>query len=90
VSDRRGGVQPAALPSARRWQAGPRDPVALSGRAAVVDSCGMRGTVTLAAAPIVDLLPLGKYNVTLELGGRRLTQRASITKTQGGRSAEGR
>ena len=51
VGDRRGGVQPVALPPARRRHAGPDDAVALSPRgAAVVGWCGMRGTVTLAAA----------------------------------------
>ena len=47
-----GGLQPVALPSASRRDAGPSaDAVALTpGGAAVVGWCGMRGTVTLAAA----------------------------------------
>ena len=34
-------------------------------------------------SPLDEWMPLGDYEVTLEVAGERLTQRATIAKTQG-------
>jgi CPA1 family monovalent cation:H+ antiporter len=73
VGDRRGGIQPLALPAASRRHPWPADAVALTpGGAAVVGWCGMRGTVTLAAAlalpaamPFRDLIVVTAFAVVL-------------------------
>ena len=72
MGDRRGGVQPVALPPAADGTPGPHDAVALTAGAALVGWCGMRGTVTLAAAlalptdfPFRDLILFTAFGVVL-------------------------
>jgi hypothetical protein len=44
---------------------------------------GGRGFTAPGADPLAPWAPLGEYTVTLDVGGRKLTQKASITKMQG-------
>jgi hypothetical protein len=44
---------------------------------------GGRGSNAPGADPLAQWAPLGEYTVALEVGGKKLTQKALITKTQG-------
>jgi hypothetical protein len=44
---------------------------------------GGRGVIGPGGSVLDSLAPLGEYTVTLDVGGKKFTQKAQITKTQG-------
>jgi hypothetical protein len=53
------------------------------GRGAGAGASGRGGGATRGGAALDQLAPLGDYIVSLTIGGRTLTQKATIAKTQG-------